>query len=371
MRSYKDDRLCGMDYLSEHWYHRGVDPKDGFQLIHNLGARSIRNWMHFGIFMSAPNTFKEDAVQRMHGILSEAKKHDIFVIGMAHDNWSLTEKRFCIGKPARTDSTYQEWLQTYEQCWYLLAREFPEVSYWEIDNELNNKDFMFIEGHFGEKLSTVELAAMSADMLFYGSRGIHRANPDAQTVLGGIVDPYGLGVPETDTGTTMVNFMEALYDAIESGVHGSREVEDFFQIACWHPYYYRNAPDDYFVAENNKIYEVICRREGKPKRVFWTEFGWDEAFWDIKEIPAAIEKLFPLIRKELPYVECLCYYRFFDDMCENGNRVGLFCDPTVGNNDTDPKTGVLRPAGMPKTSAYAYQAAAGGSGPLTIVQKEG
>lgn len=61
---------------------------------------------------------------------------------------------------------------------------------------------MYTEGKFGEKLSTQELAALSADMLFYASRGIHRANPNAVTVMGGIVDPLGLGIPETDTGTT-------------------------------------------------------------------------------------------------------------------------------------------------------------------------
>lgn len=37
----------------------------------------------------------------------------------------------------------------------------------------------------------------------------------------------------------MVNFMEALYDAIESGDHGSFYPDDFFQVAAWHPYYYQ------------------------------------------------------------------------------------------------------------------------------------
>ncbi|MGM9584194.1 MAG: hypothetical protein ACI3V1_01480 [Faecousia sp.] len=194
----------------------------------------------------------------------------------------------------------------------MTAKEFSEVSYWEIDNEMNNKDFMFIQGHFGEKLPKEELAAMSADMLYYGSRGIHRGNPNAMTVLGGIVDPLGLGIPEIGTGTTMVNYLEALYDAIESGCHGSTKADDFFQIACWHPYYYKNEPDSYFVRENNRIYEVIRRREGKDKRMFWTEFGWDESPWDMKSIPAAIEKLFPVIRAQMPYVECVSDYRFFD-----------------------------------------------------------
>ena len=212
---------------------------------------------------------------------------------------------------------------------------------------------------------------MSADLLFYASRGIHRANPQAITVMGGIVDPYGLGIPETDTGTTIVNFMEALYDAIASGRHGSTHPDDFFEVAAWHPYYYKNAPDDYFVQKNQEIYDVILRREKKDKKVFLTEFGWDESLWDMAEIPGAIEKLFPLIQERMPYVEALHYYRLFDDVTENHNTAGLFCDPVPSRRDILPKTGECRAAGSPKPSAYSYQRAAGGQGPLDLFQHPG
>lgn len=371
MKFEENDRLCGMDYLAYMWNACGADFHTGFRLLSHLGVRSIRNWMHFGILMEDENTFKPEAVCTMHDILTEAAKYDIFVIGMCHQNWSPDKKAFVQGKPARQDPGYRHWLECYEHCWYLLAKEFGEVFYWEIDNELNNKDFMYIEDHFGEKLPTGELAAMSADMLFYASRGIHRGNPQAHTVLGGIVDPDGLGVPETGTGTTMVNYMEALYDEIEGGQHGSTAPDDFFEIAAWHPYYYRTAPDAYFIRENHRIYEVIRRREGRDKPVFWTEFGWDESLWDMERIPDAIESLFAVIREQMPYVKCLCYYRYFDDMSEKsvhgaGVYAGLFGDPAPGRMEADPKTGKRRLAGMPKESAYAFQRAAGGSGSLTL-----
>lgn len=372
MESFEDkDRLCGMDYLAYMWNACGADFHTGFKLLHNLGVRSIRNWMHFGIFMEDENTFKPDAVRTMHEILAEAARYDILVTGICHENWSADKKAFVTGKLSRQDPGYGEWLACYEKCWYLTAKEFSEVLYWEIDNEINNKDFMYITDRFGEKLPTAELAALSADMLFYGSRGIHRGNPRARTVLGGIVDPYGLGIPETDTGTTMVNFMEALYDAIESGAHGSTAPDDFFEIAAWHPYYYTAAPDAYFVQENNRIYDVIRCREGRDKDVFWTEFGWDEELWDMESIPDAIENLFTVIREQMPYVKSVCYYRYFDDMTERtprgmGSYAGLFADPAPGRGEKDPKTGKERPAGMPKESAYAFQRAAGGTGSLTL-----
>ena len=362
--------LYGMDYLSFMWDENGVDYRTGFQLLNNLGVRSVRHWMHFGEYMEDWHTFRPAAVQKMHDILKEAQRFGFQVIGMNHVNWSLEEKTFCVGKPSRGCVNYTQWLEIYEENWYLAVREFPEILYWEIDNELNNKDFMYIQGHFGEKLPTGELAAMSADMLFRASRGIHRANPQAITVLGGIVDPYGLGIPETDTGTTMVNFMEALYDAIESGRHGSTRPDDFFEVAAWHPYYYKNPPDDYFVEKNNEIYEVIRRRENKEKKVFLTEFGWDESLWDMAHIPAAIGRLFAVVEEKMPYVEALHYYRLFDDVTENHNTAGLFCDPVAQRKDVLPKTGECRVAGSPKPGAYAYQKAAGGQGPLDLFRAD-
>ena len=361
------DTLYGMDYLASMWNENGVDYHVGFQLLHNLGVRSIRNWMHFGILMQDPMHWKADAVQLMHDILREAEKHGIMVVGMCHQNWSLDDECFTVGKPARNHPRYREWLECYEQCWYMLAGEFPEVAYWEIDNEINNKDFMYVHPNRARIMPLDELAAMSAALLYSGSRGIHCANPYVWTVMGGIVDPIGLGIPETENGVTMVNFLEKLYDDIDSGLYGSTKADDFFQIACWHPYYYTKEPDRYFIEQNRLIYDVIARREGKDKRVFWTELGWSEAHWNTKAIAEAIGQLFPVIRRELPFVECVHYYRFFDNIKEGpqGSYAGLFCDPRF--EDIQPQTGEKRMAGAPKETAYAFQKAAGGSGDLTLL----
>ena len=206
METPEDGHLFGMCYLAWEGIGNGIDYQKALQLMKNLGVQSIRHWMHFSYYMEDYQTFKPEAVEQMHDILAAMREQGFQVIGMSHVNWSLESGRFGAGKPVRQPwegSDYYRWLECYEETWYLVAEEFPEITYWEIDNEINNKDFMYTEGKFGEKLSTQELAALSADMLFYASRGIHRANPNAVTVMGGIVDPLGLGIPETDTGTTM------------------------------------------------------------------------------------------------------------------------------------------------------------------------
>lgn len=360
--------LAGMGYIAFEGVGNGIDYVKAYELLEHMGVKSMRQWMHFGYFMSDPDTFKPQETQLMHDILREGQSYNLRMVGMTHMNWSVELGKFVHGKPVRGSLRYTEWLETYERNWYNVAKEFPEITYWEIDNEVNNPDFMFTEGKRGEKLSTEEMAAITADMHFYGSRGIHRANPDAVTVLGGIVDPYGLGIPTPGIGTTMVNFMEALYDAIESGEHGSYFPDDFFQTAAWHPYYYKGQPDDYFVAQNNAIYEVITRREGKNKKVYLTEFGWDEKNYSMENMSAAISKLFATVAEHMPYVESLAYFRMFDNVADNMNTAGLFYDPNPTRSDVF--NGVRRTPGAPKPAAYAFQEACGGKGSLDVLKAD-
>ncbi len=360
--------LYGMCYLimanAEYF-----DYAKALKALDNMGVKSIRNWMHFGTLLEDPNTLKTSGVEMMKDILKEASKYGFQIIGMNHQNYSL-DGYFTVGKHKRQayeGSKYYEWLDLYEQSWYTLVSSFPEVTYWEIDNEINNKDFMYIDGERETLLSTEEMADIATDMLFYASRGIHRANPDAVTIMGGIVDTLAVNPEEPDytLGTgNMIPFLEKVYDNIDSGEFGSYYYDDFFQCAAWHPYYYRSAIDDNFIEKNNAIYEVIRRREGKDKKVFLTEFGWSEQHVTQEQVCAFISDMFEKIKKEMPYVESLHYFRLLNNLQEDGQKYGLYYDPKPLSEDKDPN-GVLA-VGMPKTSAYAYQAAAGGQGELDL-----
>ena len=62
-------------------------------------------------------------------------------------------------------------------------------------------------------------------MLFYASRGIHCANLNANTVMGGLV----INTAET--------FLQYIYDNISA--------DNYFQIAAWHPYMPTFTPDKF------------------------------------------------------------------------------------------------------------------------------
>ena len=346
--------------------------------MNNLGVKSLRTWMHFSYFMSDPDTLIDSQVDAMKEYLSEAEKYGFQIIGMNHYN-NDPKGGFRIGKQRRIfadrkDSDYRLWLKDYEKSWYTLVSTFPEIKYWEIDNELNNPDFMYIDGDRDNAMSQEDMAAVALDMMFYASRAIHRANPDAVTVMGGLVEMWGLGKGNSWNGTyvgDIPSFLEILYDYIESGEFGSIYPDDFFQVAAWHPYYYEKGPDDDFVRLNNEIYEIIKRREGKDKKVFLTEFGWFENHTSLENITAWIPQLYECIHDEMPYVESLHYFILFNRRDDSPwqNYGGLYYDPRESSQDYILSTGEIA-VGQPKSSAYAYQRSAGGSGDITIIDKE-
>ena len=324
----------------------------------NLGVKSLRTWMHFSYLLEDPYTIKEDAASLMHEYIDAAIEMGFQIIGMNHYSYH-EEGYFSIGKVKRVhqedpNSKYSKWLADYQTSWTTLVNEFPQVTYWEIDNELNNPDFMYIDGEKDNVMTFDEMVPIALDMLYFGSLGIHEANPSANTIMGGLVDTHSIGKGTSYNGVYigyMTGFLEKLYDAIDSGEHYSLYYDDFFQIAAWHPYHYIWPTDENWVNENNKVYEVITRREGKDKKVFLSEFGWQDQNTS-NNTGEWIIGLFDNIRNNMPYVESIHYHLMFDS---SGNGYGLYEETNHQDNSLSL---------TPKSYAYDYQKAAGGSGKL-------
>ena len=193
--------LYGMCYLMEERSAESLDIEKEVELMKNLGVRTVRQWMHFTHFMSSPATLKENnaATENMHALLAECEKAGMVNIGMNHHNFCTTKsKSSTTAKPFARDvsegSDYVQWLNDYYTSWKTLVGEFPEVLYWEIDNEVNNPDFMTDGGEKGSSAYSVrQMAEIATDMFYYATRAIHDANPEAQSVMGGLTEPTGLG----------------------------------------------------------------------------------------------------------------------------------------------------------------------------------
>ena len=192
-------------------------------------------------------------------------------------------------------------------------------------------------------------------MLYFASLGIHEANPEANTIMGGLIT------------SSAEQFLQMIYDNIYADDAWSNYPDDYFQIACWHPYM-DAFTESKFKRTNDDIYNVIKTNEKKDKKVFLTEFGWSEVNVSINRINEFIPKAYKVLN-ELSYVESAHYFRPFDNLgstwgAASEKQFGLFTDPVTHGADNSNEI-----LAAPKITAYTYQTMAGGEGSLTIYQE--
>lgn len=338
-----------------------IDYKQTSKLMNAMGVKSVRVWLHCNWIMNDPNTFNEKGLALAKDIVNDLDSYNFQLIGMNHSNFhksSYSNSSSTVAKPARDlseNSYYLQWLDEYELTWYNLVSQFPTITYWEIDNESNIDTFFAKLG--GGTFSLKEKADIFTDMLYFASKGIHRANKNAITIMGGLV---------IDTAET---FLEYIYDNIAKDDAFSNYPDDYFQVAALHPYM-DSFTKEKFTRTNNDIYEVIKRREGKDKKVFLTEFGFSEGAVSVNSQKTYIKEAYDIIKNDLPYVESCHYFRMYDDL---NSTWGSSKEKTFGLY-TDPKEkGMINSEGKyqnevkasPKETAYVYQDMAKGSGSLT------
>lgn len=357
--------MCDLAWSEYMWNPNSpIDYKMTAQLIQNMGAKSVRNWMHSYWLMDSPTTYNEKNLALAHDIVDDLMERGFQVIGMNHSNFHASgypNSSQTTAKPARDlteGSEYLKWLEDYKTTWYHIVKEFPEIKFWEIDNEPNSD--VFFPKLTGGTFSLKEKAAIYTDMMYFASLGIHEANPKANTVMGGLVT----GTAET--------FLQYIYDNIYADDSWSQYPDDYFQIACWHPYM-STFTSTKFKTTNDDIYNVIKSNEGKDKKVFLTEFGFSEANFSLDKINQYLRESYEVL-EDLPYVEAAHYFRMYDNLDNTWGSIaenahGLYSDPlTHGPQLADgsyPNPVLCKP----KNAAYTYQEMAGGEGSLTIYQE--
>lgn len=343
--------LSGQEDVDYHYTHK---------LYENLGVKSVRLWLHCNWVMKSPTEYSSSGLAKMKAIYEDLKSGGYQIIAMNHSNFHKTgeiNSSKTTAKPHRDlseGSYYLSWLNDLETTYYNLVKAFPEIEYWEIDNECNNDDFMPALG--GVAFDLEEKAEVYYDMMYFASKGIHRANPNAKTVMGGLIV------------SNAQSFLESIYDCIEGKGSWSTNPDDYFQVGCWHPYLV-DYNHEQFVNLNNKIYNVIKTREGKDKKVFLTEIGWSENTGvNIENQCAYIKDMYKTCKDDLPYVESAHYFRMYDEYASTWGSdaektFGLFYDPIT---EKVVESGEKIYLAQPKSTAYIYQECAGGSGDLNV-----
>jgi hypothetical protein len=345
--------VCNPAFESE--VYNGVYYQKGIKTLKNLGANSMRLWMHTSNLLIDPYTYKGFELALLKDVVSEAQSNNIEVIGMNH-NWfnGLNDNMSVPQRDMSPNSEYVKFLLNYEQTWYTIVKAFPQITYWEIGNEWNHDTFLHPEGY--ESNNTIvftaeQKAQIATDMLYFGSNGIHRANANALTILGGITGIYW---------DAQVN-IEGFYNKIYSNIAASKfstNPDRYFQVAAWHPYI-SGATDQNWLDTNLSIYNNIVAKEGHSKIVVLSEFGYTDSGNAATDVQQAtyLTSMLSTVKNNMPFVKSVYWYTLFNDSTAiswgglTEANFGLMNEPEFGFT--------------PKQKAYAFQSAAGGTGNLS------
>ena len=302
--------------------YRSLPPENlnisrAFEIMHSLGVRKIRMnfWRNSTMLNSTEiNPSLRTAIEQ---VIHEADSLGIEIMGYAEDfppwmrivdgdHWTVSR---------RNTTEYNAFLEIYEKSWETLAREFPEIKVWEIGNEYNRHPFLHPPGYNKSDSNTwfnySDTVDITTDLLYYGSRGINASNPNAIRVMCGL-GPGGNGIRDIE------RFLDSIYENIESGRWPSMDPDDFFQVACWHPYTFKEKPTkENWVNRNKAVYEVMKRHNDTNKRVVFSEISYSDNVNSSHYAPAHkiaeyLPEVFRLAKNNFPWLDTIYWFRLTD-----------------------------------------------------------
>lgn len=365
----------------------------GVQTLKNMGVQSIRLDLFaqecFPTMSAARIERNETEIAKVHSIIAAMQDAGMLVIGCVNPNWvegmGFQGENVPMPRNDREGSEYQAWLSTYQRNWQTVVAEFSELTYFEIGNE-TNQGGAYLDG--SGNYDMLEKADIYTDMLYAASSGIHAANKNAVSIMGGLAEFVKLGTSVNDA---YITFLTRIYDNIASGAWPSMYTDDYFQAVAWHPYVFHDWDADYFVEENQRVYDLIKEREGKDKKVFFTEIGWSDKMV-VQTLPGKtvqetiavwLTDMYQTVKERMPYVESVQVFRAFNDVRDYNwagessmGAYGLFYDANweifkgseENLRETDPATGKCVVPGTPKPAAVAYQQMTGATGSLNLLR---
>ena len=315
------DTLRGMcEQLYDFNISRGHGLKVVYEKLREMNVYSFRAWMHLNYILSDYKTINEGGARYFHKIYASLADCGIeHIVAMSH-KWFLDDPKIrrgtCMhapGRDMRAGSKYLRFLDMFEKSWETAAREFPEITYWEPGNECNHDVFLAPAAKLHDRsappFSHKEKIDIMTDMMFRACRGIKSVNPGAILVMPGLTS----SLPPKDG--YIAQSVDMIYDNIESGDFGSKNITDFFDILGWHPY----CPADMSARDwkdyNDSIFSAAVKHNDGNRKVYFTEFGFTDVGREDNDnylADVAIQK-YRIVRDEMPYVESVHAFRLFDD----------------------------------------------------------
>ena len=368
----------------------------------NFGA--IREWMHIPYVLDNPTQVNPLRKKSYDDALELYKRLGIEITGMSHQ-WYIVDQSGNVipsdGKMYRRNtaegSPYLQSLAMIEQAWKTMAKNFPQVTQWEVGNEWNTSDFLNVYPETDKPLTDGERIEIATDMMYYAYKGIKAGNPAAQVVsfsptisIPKFLQKNGSEkmVPFTNPGYSIALALSRVYDNIASGdfpagMPADTNPDHYFDIVAWHPYMYTGmnpsiASETFpgqgrFYREehidalwqniNDNAYNVMVMNGDADKKVILTEMGFCDMQDPQKEEThlQEYERMFKMISESMPYIKTVHVFRLLTADAFNSNleaAFGLFWEEI--DSEGDGKMLLFQP----RKKAYTLQKIMGGTLPL-------
>ena len=261
----------------------------------------------------------------------------------------------CAPDPYTERDAYLRWLKVNSIGYGMIASEFPEIKYFEPINEpdVPNNEVLCKNGMlWGSKqpefmFSASDEAHICVDLCYYMRQEIRKVDENNKMMT-----------PALTSLRTCLDYLEYMYQAIESGCHPSGDdlacsvnPDDYFDYIDLHPYAAVNTIVDPLSPKENgvqlmtenyvegcKLFYDICVKHGDKEKPHWyTEVGYSDYADPTRReiIGRETAKQLQMVKEELPFVETLIFYTLTDfyeynvDISEN--HFGLFT--AVANPD--------------------------------------
>ena len=334
----------------------GVTPQLVADMSGALGAKSFRMTVYLSWVFEHDDdgnlVFKEDNLQRFKNFEAQLREKGIrnimlcnpaymYPFGYARSHWKA------VPKPGT--ELYIKFLRQIEDSYKKLAEAFPDVTQFEVGNELNAPNGInlckegFKGGATAEEnapfiFSTNEQALVTADICYYANRGVKAANPDAKVVSPGL---YMVDTQETKS------YLNDIYEHILSGKLPSTSVENgnrelpadtdpshYFEYLNWHPYIHEGHTLSW-LAMNESLYQIAVDHGDAGRKIIISEFGYFDSYLERREeliadvcVPAILA-----LTERLQTIESVYFFRMFNwtsagnDVAVAEQAYGIFDSP--------------------------------------------
>lgn len=311
---------------------------------HLFHAKVMRVWLKtYELFKVAENDeliFLMDGLNNFHDYLYSLRKNGIDKILLL--NWGFVypygynaHDCFTCPDPINEPAFYQRFIALQEKAFYEIARNFPEIAFFEPINEPDSIECLnlhrngYVVGRDNNEeyyFSKDERENIVLDLCFYEGRGVKKAYANNKIVFPGFCNYKD--APK---------YLDDIYSKIESGNFPSigniksSKITDFFDIMSWHPYNLKDSEiNDYWLETQNTLFNVMIKHGDSSRKVWYTEIGWSDfgRITSLEKIKRRYNDLMNYIDKVQPFVECVMFFRMFNlaTRCENEgeDNFGLF-----------------------------------------------